>query len=102
MLTGRIWKSEASKKIGPVSTKERQAIEYRQKLINKWSTTKDVRAVHERRHVPTSIHNATNLKRDMVEAIKGRDDRRRKHSRNKDERPKAERKREFFVIAFRA
>jgi hypothetical protein len=75
-----------------VSTKERQAIEYRQKLISKWSSTKDVRAVHERRHVPTSIHNATSLKRDMVEAIKGRDDRRRKHSRQKDEKPKAERK----------
>ncbi|KAL7422818.1 hypothetical protein Q5752_002114 [Cryptotrichosporon argae] len=88
----RIWKADASKKLGPVSTKERQAIEYRQKLVDKWSTEHGVRAVHERRHVPASIHKATTLKRDMVEARKVKDDRRRKHTRAGQEKPKAERK----------
>lgn len=88
----RIWKSDASKKIGPVSTKERQAMEYRQKLVDKWSTTKDVRSVAERRFVPASIHNTTKLKRDMIEAQKTKEDRRRKHSRAGKEKPKAERK----------
>lgn len=75
-----------------MSTKERQAMEYRQKLVDKWSTSKDVRSVAERRFVPASIHNTTKLKRDMVDAQKVKEDRRRKHSRAGKEKPKAERK----------
>ena len=88
----RIWKSNASKKIGPISTKERQSIEYRQKLVEKWSTAKEVRSVAERRFVPASIHSTTKLKRDMIEAQKVKEDRRRAHTRAGKEKPKAERK----------
>ncbi|RXK40623.1 WD repeat and SOF domain-containing protein 1 [Tremella mesenterica] len=93
----RIWKSNASKKLGPVSTKERQAIEYREALIERWGTVGDVRAVHERRHVPSSVHSTIKLKRDMVESIKSKEDRRRKHSRAGLEKPKAERKKAVIV-----
>ncbi|WVN89856.1 uncharacterized protein L203_105086 [Cryptococcus depauperatus CBS 7841] len=88
----RIWKSNASKRIGPVSTKERQAIEYRQKLLERYSKEKGVRSVKERRHVPQSIHNATKIKREMLESRNIKEDRRRKHSRAGKEKPKAERK----------
>nr|XP_019008129.1 WD repeat and SOF domain-containing protein 1 [Kwoniella pini CBS 10737]OCF46910.1 WD repeat and SOF domain-containing protein 1 [Kwoniella pini CBS 10737] len=91
----RIWKSNASKKLGPVSTKERQAIEHRQKLIERYSTEKGVKSIKDRRHVPQSIHNATKLKRDMIESRKVKEDRRRDHSRAGREKPKAERKSEF-------
>lgn len=94
----RIWKSDASKKLGPVSTKERQAIEYRQKLVERYSREKGVREVKERRHVPQSIHNATKLKREMIEARNIKEDRRRKHSRAGREKPKAERKSELAVV----
>jgi WD repeat and SOF domain-containing protein 1 len=97
ILTHSIWKSNASKKIGPISTKERQSLEYRQKLVEKWSTAKDVRSVNERRFVPSSIHNTTKLKRDMIEAQKVKEERRRNHSRAGKEKPKAERKSEFGV-----
>lgn len=93
----RIWKSHSSTKLGPISTKERQAIEYRQKLVDRWTTTKDVRAVKERRHVPSSVHNAVRLKREMVEAAKVKEERRRKHSRAAKEKPKAERKKTVIV-----
>ena len=94
-LISSIWKSNASKKIGPISTKERQSIEYRQKLVEKWSTAKEVRSVAERRFVPASIHSTTKLKRDMIEAQKVKEDRRRAHTRAGKEKPKAERKSEF-------
>lgn len=94
----RIWKSDASKKLGPVSTKERQAIEYRQKLVERYGREKGVREVKERRHVPQSIHNATKLKREMIEARNIKEDRRRKHSRAGREKPKAERKSKFVVM----
>lgn len=94
----RIWKSDASKKLGPVSTKERQAIEYRQKLVERYGREKGVREVKERRHVPQSIHNATKLKREMIEARNIKEDRRRKHSRAGREKPKAERKSKLAVM----
>lgn len=100
-LISSIWKSNASKKIGPISTKERQSIEYRQKLVEKWSTSKDVRSVAERRFVPASIHNTTKLKRDMIEAQKVKEDRRRSHTRAGKEKPKAERKSEYFLSVLR-
>jgi hypothetical protein len=97
-LTRSIWKSNASKKIGPISTKERQSIEYRQKLVEKWSTSKEVRSVAERRFVPASIHSTTKLKRDMIEAQKVKEDRRRAHTRAGKEKPKAERKSESLSV----
>lgn len=90
----RIWKSNASQKLGPISTKERQAMEYRQKLVEQWSTEKHVRNIAERRHLPASVHNTAKLKREMVESRKVKEDRRRKHSRAGKEKPKAERKSE--------
>lgn len=93
----RIWKSKASQKLGPVSVKERNAIEYRQKLVDKWGSAGDVRSVKDRRHVPQSVHNGIKLKREMVESRRNKDDRRRKHTRAGREKPKAERKSEYDV-----
>ncbi|ORX41080.1 WD40-repeat-containing domain protein [Kockovaella imperatae] len=93
----RIWKSEASRKIGPVSTKERQSMEYRKALVDRWSSVSDIRAVKDRRHVPQSVHNATKLKREMIESRNVKEDRRRKHSRAGREKPKAERKKAVIV-----
>ena len=44
--------------------------------------------------MPSSVHNAVRLKREMVEAAKVKEERRRKHSRAAKEKPKAERKSE--------
>ncbi|WWC92239.1 uncharacterized protein L201_007193 [Kwoniella dendrophila CBS 6074] len=93
----RIWKSNASKKLGVISTVERQAIEHRQKLIERYSTEKGIKSIKERRHVPQSIHNATKLKREMIESRKVKEDRRRDHSRKGREKPKAERKKAVIV-----
>jgi WD repeat and SOF domain-containing protein 1 len=88
----RIWKTNASQKLGPISTKERAAMEYRQKLVEQWSSEKHVRQIAERRHLPASVHNTQKLKREMLEARKVKEDRRRKHTRAGKEKPKAERK----------
>lgn len=65
--------------------------------MEKWSTAKEVRSVAERRFVPASIHSTTKLKRDMIEAQKVKEDRRRAHTRAGKEKPKAERKSEFVL-----
>jgi hypothetical protein len=42
-----VWKHNASQKLGPIDTKERQKMEYRQKLKAKWAAEKNVRAVSQ-------------------------------------------------------
>lgn len=97
LMKGRVWKANASEKLGPLSGKEKQSMEYRQALVQRWGDTGDVRAVKDRRHVPQSIHNAAKLKREMTESIKTKEDRRRKHSRAGKELPKAERKKAIIA-----
>jgi hypothetical protein len=41
----RIWKSNASAKLGPMDTRERQQMEYRKKLREKWSGEATVRKI---------------------------------------------------------
>lgn len=41
----RIWKTNASAKLGPIDTRERQSMEYRRKLREKWGNEKGVREI---------------------------------------------------------
>ena len=49
------------------------------------------------RHLPKPVHQAAKLKRTMLEARRVKEERRRKHTRAGESKPKAERKR--IVIA---
>ena len=44
-LVHRIWKTNASAKLGPIDTRERQSMEYRRKLREKWGNEKGVREI---------------------------------------------------------
>jgi len=88
----RIWKTNASAKLGPIDTRERASIEYRKKLREKWGGEKGVRSIERRRRLPSSIQNATELKRTMLGARKVKEDNRRRHTKDGDLKPKAERK----------
>lgn len=70
-------------------------MEYRQKLVEQWKSDSTVRRVSERRHMPQSVHSAVKLKREMLEARKVKEDRRRKHTKAGREKPKPERKSEY-------
>lgn len=70
-------------------------MEYRQKLVEQWKSDSTVRRVAERRHMPQSVHSAVKLKREMLEARKVKEDRRRKHTKAGREKPKPERKSEY-------
>ena len=41
----RIWKNNASAKLGPMDTRERQQMEYRKKLREKWAGESSVRKI---------------------------------------------------------
>ncbi len=43
----RIWKTNASAKLGPIDSRERATMEYRRKLREKWAGEKGVRSIEK-------------------------------------------------------
>lgn len=88
----RIWKAHASEKLGIVTARERAAIEYRDTLKERWKMDAQVGKVSRSRHIPKPVYKAAQLKRTMLEARQVKEERRRKHTRAGETKPKAERK----------
>ncbi|CDO72115.1 hypothetical protein BN946_scf184962.g58 [Trametes cinnabarina] len=93
----RIWKAHASDKLGIITARERAAIEYRESLKARWKADAEVNKIARTRHLPKPVYKAAQLKRTMLEAQRVKEERRRKHSRAGESKPKAERKK--VVIA---
>ncbi|KAH9931500.1 WD40 repeat-like protein [Fomitopsis serialis] len=93
----RVWKAHAAEKLGVVTAHERAAIEYRESLKQKWKMDKEVGRVQRSRHIPKPVYKASQLKRTMLDARRVKEERRRKHTRAGETKPKAERKK--IVIA---
>lgn len=98
---GRLWKSQASDKLGVLSTKELKAAEYREALKKKWGGTSttaagagvgEITRIAKQRRVPKAIKGAQQLKRTMLEAQRVKGERRRKHTREGQSKPKSARK----------
>ncbi|RPD61737.1 WD40 repeat-like protein [Lentinus tigrinus ALCF2SS1-7] len=93
----RIWKAHASDKLGIITARERAAIEYRESLKARWKADAEVSKISRVRHLPKPVYKAAQLKRTMLEAQRVKEERRRKHTRAGENKPKAERKK--VVIA---
>ncbi|KAH7883005.1 WD40 repeat-like protein [Phlebopus sp. FC_14] len=88
----RIWKAKASEKLGVITARERAAIEYRDSLKERWRHDDQVAKISRTRHLPKPVYQAAKLKRTVLEAQHVKEERRRKHTRAGDSKPKAERK----------
>ncbi|KXN89697.1 DDB1- and CUL4-associated factor 13, partial [Leucoagaricus sp. SymC.cos] len=93
----RVWKAKASEKLGVVTARERAAIEYRNKLKERWSVDSEVSRISRTRHLPKAVRSTDKLKHTMLEARRVKEERRRKHTRAGETKPKAEKKR--IVVA---
>ncbi|TFY72576.1 hypothetical protein EVG20_g442 [Dentipellis fragilis] len=93
----RVWKANASEKLGVITARERAAIEYRESLKDRWKMDSQVGKVSRSRHIPKPVYKAGELKRTMLEAQRVKEERRRKHTRSGESKPKAERKK--IVVA---
>ncbi|KAL5478492.1 SOF1 [Sanghuangporus weigelae] len=89
----RIWKARASEKLGIVTTREKAAMEYRDSLRARWAMDSEVAKVARSRRLPKPVYKASHLKHTMLEAQRVKEERRRKHSRAGQSKPKAEKKR---------
>uniref|UniRef100_A0A0W0FW67 Putative snoRNA binding protein n=1 Tax=Moniliophthora roreri TaxID=221103 RepID=A0A0W0FW67_MONRR len=88
----RIWKAKASDKLGIVASRERASMEYRSSLINRWKVDKEVGKIARTRYLPKPVYSAAKLKNTMLQARRVKEERRRKHTRAGESKPKAERK----------
>jgi len=88
----RIWKAKASEKLGIITARERAALEYRESLKERWKMDSDVGNVMRSRHLPKPVYQAAKLRTTMLEARRVKEERRRKHTRAGETKPRAERK----------
>lgn len=93
----RIWRTNASSRVGVKSTKQRQKLEYDQALIRRYSHMPEIRRIKNHRHVPKAIKKAGEIKREELAAIKRRVDNVRKHTKKGSMPQRAER--EKVVLA---
>ncbi|KAJ3498297.1 hypothetical protein NLJ89_g10236 [Agrocybe chaxingu] len=93
----RIWKAKASDKLGVVTARERAAMEYRESLKERWKVDAEVSRVARTRHLPKSVHQTAKLKTTMLEARRVKEERRRKHTRAGESKPKQEKKKAVLV-----
>lgn len=63
----RIWKSEPSRKIGPVGKREERAINYRKKLVEKYRFARKIKDL-KKTHLPKYLLTAKRKKQIMSEA----------------------------------
>ncbi|PPQ96444.1 hypothetical protein CVT26_005085 [Gymnopilus dilepis] len=88
----RIWKAKASDKLGVVTARERAAMEYRDKLKDRWRIDSEVDRIARTRHLPKAVKQTAKLKTTMLEARRVKEERRRKHTRAGESKPKPEKK----------
>lgn len=115
----RIWKAKASDKLGVITARERAAIEYRESLKARWRADAEVGKIarwvslfplsqvecisdgrvrlFRTRHLPKPVYTAAKLKRTMLDARQVKEERRRKHTRAGEGKPKAERRKVVLV-----
>lgn len=94
----RIWKANASEKLGVKDIRERTAIEYSEKLKSRYANLPELRRISRYRHVPKAIKNATNLKKTMLDAERTKEENLRKHSAQGSVPYKAERKKHIIGV----
>lgn len=85
----RIWKAKASMPLKPLLPKEREALNYSKKLVERYSSVPEVRRITRHRHVPKYIINAQHTKDTMKKSRKRKLENRRKSQKSdeREERP---------------
>jgi WD repeat and SOF domain-containing protein 1 len=77
----RLWRANASDRSVVRTARERQKLDYDQQLKEQYKHMPEIRRIARRRHIPKPIKTAGETKRVEIEAIKKREDNRRKHSK---------------------
>lgn len=77
----RMWRANASEKIGPQYSRERIAFEANEALKRKFQRHPEIKRIKRHRHLPKHVYNERKLKRTMLDARKRKEERRRANSK---------------------
>lgn len=77
----RMWRANASEKIGPKFYREQAAFETNEALKKKFQHHPEIRRIAKHRHLPKHVYNERKLKRVMLDARKRKESNRRAHSK---------------------
>ncbi|KAH6885896.1 WD40-repeat-containing domain protein [Thelonectria olida] len=87
----RLWRADASHREGMKSTRQRQALEYNDALVQRFEHMPEIRRIKRHRHVPKVLKKAGEIKADEIKSLKRREENERRHSKKQFERRKSER-----------
>ncbi|CAB1334194.1 unnamed protein product [Coregonus sp. 'balchen'] len=77
----RLWKANAAEKLGLLAPREKAAVNYSQKLKDKFQHHPQIRRISRHRHLPKSIYSQSKELRVMKEARRRKERNVRKHSK---------------------
>lgn len=77
----RMWRANASEKIGPKFYREQAADQTNEALKKKFSAYPEISRIRRHRHLPKHVYNERKLKRIMLDARKRKEDNKRTHSK---------------------
>lgn len=78
----RIWRSNSSRKLGVLTPRERNSLNYADHLKEKYRDMPEVRRILKHRHVPKVVAAITKTKNSQQEALAKREENQRKHTPN--------------------
>ena len=77
----RIWKANASEKLGPLQPREKAAFKYNEALKQKFSTHPQIRRIAKHRQVPKYVMKQQDLLKEQKQKLKRKDSNRRMNSK---------------------
>ncbi|VDM95754.1 unnamed protein product [Thelazia callipaeda] len=77
----RLWKANASEKLGPLQRRERGALDYSARLLEVYGEHPEIKRIVKHRFVPKSIYTATKEHRTIKLSQRRKEENRRKHSK---------------------
>lgn len=77
----RIWRSVSYERSAPKSVRERNKLEYDEKLKERYANMPEIRRIRRHRHLPAVIKRAGDIKRTEIESIKRKEENQRLHSK---------------------
>ncbi|EGX93045.1 U3 small nucleolar RNA associated protein [Cordyceps militaris CM01] len=87
----RLWRAKASARQGMKSSRQRQALEYNDALVERYGHMPEIRRISRHRHVPEVVKKAASIKKDELQSIKRKEENERKHTKKQFEKRQSER-----------
>lgn len=77
----RLWRTVASERSGPKTTRERNKLEYDEKLKQRFANMPEIRRISRHRHLPGAVKTAKDIKRIEIDSIKKKEANMRRHAK---------------------